>query len=242
MAKFCVKCGKKLENEEVCNCTTNNPEKTNNISSIVHNIISLIKGMFVSPVDTIQSFIHENNFINALISIGISAVAGATTVYFLFARIISLIFYLLGLSGLSNIYNYYSSSSSFRGFDIPYIKIIIITIISVIIFNALMVGIVYFIITKICKKEANYKVLTTWLGTSAGLLTVVYLIVSLCISMDLYYLAFIIYGLGNGLVICYQYKGLKFVSNIDENKVAYVFISALILSTIILNHILNVLI
>ncbi len=238
MAKFCVKCGKKLENEEVCNCTTNNPEKTNNISSIVHNIISLIKGMFVSPVDTMQSFIHENNFINALISIGISAVAGAITVYFLFVKIISLVFDLLGLVGISNYYNY---SSSFRGLDIPYTGIIIVIIISIIIFNALMVGIVYFIITKICKKEANYKVLTTWLGTSAGVLTVVYLTVSLCILIDLYSLAFIIYCLGNGLVICYQYKGLKFASNIDENKVAYVLISTLILSTIILSYILNVL-
>ena len=51
MAKFCIHCGRKLEDGEVCTCQIEKQVNTHNIGA---DILDVIKGMFVKPVDTIK--------------------------------------------------------------------------------------------------------------------------------------------------------------------------------------------
>ena len=65
MAKFCTKCGKKLEEGKVCDCekTTSESVKTavaNN--NMVNDYIEVLKGMFTKPLDTMKDYAKKSKF------------------------------------------------------------------------------------------------------------------------------------------------------------------------------------
>ena len=50
MAKYCIHCGKKLEDGEVCDCTANAVKsQSNNLGT---SLLEVLKGIFVKPIDT----------------------------------------------------------------------------------------------------------------------------------------------------------------------------------------------
>lgn len=232
MAKFCTKCGKELVNGEPCSCTTNTkPVVSSNGSSVVNDILNLLKGMFTAPVDTMQSFIQESNFNNALISIGVSAVAAAIFVCVLCKEMIAALFSIIGMS---NPLDFYMSGSS--SIEIPYVKVALISIIVVVATYALMAAIAYLISAKLFKNETSYKAMITWLGANAGLLTVLYLVVAVCLFIN-FKIALLVYVAGSILNLCYMYKGLKFACDTDENKLAYILMPTLLVTTFVVAYI-----
>ena len=64
MAKFCTKCGKKLEDGKPCDCCKKEVKKevvveskTNgfDFNECVNSYIEMVKGIFVKPIDTIKT-------------------------------------------------------------------------------------------------------------------------------------------------------------------------------------------
>ena len=54
MAKFCTKCGKKLEEGKTCDC-----EKTTVVNNnMVNDYMEVLKGMFTKPLDTMKKNIY----------------------------------------------------------------------------------------------------------------------------------------------------------------------------------------
>ena len=228
MAKFCTKCGKELVDGKECSCQKNAKVEVAGGSSIVTDLLNLVKGMFKAPVDTMKSFINESNFNNALISLGASAVAAAIMICILMKEMVGLFldvaFGSVGLSGLSG----YASSS----IEIPYAKIAIISIVVVCATYALIAAIAYLIVAKLFKNQTSYKTMLTWLGANAGLMTVVYLVTAVCIFISMK-IALLVYVVGGLLNTCYMYKGLKYACDTDENKLAYVLAPSVLVAAFV---------
>ena len=74
MAKFCIHCGKKLKDGEVCDCMANVQVQTNDLGT---NLIDVLKGMFMKPIDTIKSYTEEKHFNLALVLVGILSLSTA---------------------------------------------------------------------------------------------------------------------------------------------------------------------
>lgn len=231
MAKFCTKCGKELVDGKPCNCTENINTVVNTGSSVVNDVLNLVKGMFTVPVDTMKSFIQESNFNNALISIGINAVAVAIFICILCKEMIATLFDIIGMS---NPLSFYMSGSS--NIEIPYVKIALISIIVAIVMQALIAGIAYLMSAKLFKNQTSYKTMITWLGANAGLSTIVYLVTAVCLLIN-FQIALAVFVAGSILSICYMYKGLKFACDTDENKLAYILMPALLITTFVLVYI-----
>ena len=230
MAKFCTKCGKELIDGKECSCQKNSKkvEEVTSSSSIVTELVDLVKGMFVSPIDTMKSFIQEKNLNNAFITLGASAIAIAIMICVLCKEMIGSIMDLMGIS------------SSYMGMfdsniEIPYAKIAIMSILIVVATYALIALIAYLISAKLFKSETSYKKMITWLGANAALMTVVYLVTTICILISLK-LALIVYVVGGLLNTCYMYKGLKFACDTDENKLAYVYVPSVLVAAFIIGY------
>lgn len=237
MAKFCTLCGKELKDGKECDCKKTTSTVANNNQSVVNEILNLIKGMFTSPVDTMKSFINENNFNNALISIGVSAIAAAICVCLLLKELFPALLGVMGMASGTSSLGLYSMGSLMDQIEIPYVKIALITIVVVIATEALIAAIAYLMSAKLFKSETSYKKMLTWLGANAGLLTVLYLITGICALID-FRLALLVYVMGSMLNTYYMYKGLNYACDTDENKLGYVLMPAVLITTLVIGYLL----
>ena len=79
MAKFCTKCGKKLEEGEKCTCSQNVSTTTANAGSVDFNqlfndYVNIIKGIFTRPSDTIKEYAKGGKFLLGIIALVIKMV------------------------------------------------------------------------------------------------------------------------------------------------------------------------
>ena len=60
MAKFCTKCGKKLEEGQVCSCEAKATKATSSnnggfdVKECANSYLDMLKGIFTKPVETIK--------------------------------------------------------------------------------------------------------------------------------------------------------------------------------------------
>lgn len=241
MAKFCTKCGKKLEEGKTCDCQkkkkTVKEEETNDVAKevgeavdatakaianndYVKKIMSILKTIFVKPVDTMKKNTKENNFVVGLIGIGLTAIFAGLFTYLYLKEFVGTIFSAF-------------SSFGFGSVEIPFFKTFILgAFFIVVVFFSIAVAI-YAIQSWILKKEASFKKIISLIGMCALVAAIVVLIAILGIYLVPEY-ALTILGIGGlffGLLI---FQGLKFTSDQDENTYVYTFISALIFTGIIL--------
>ena len=93
MAKFCTKCGKKLEEGQKCDC-----EKKEKVEAVVeekevitinndmaNDYLNAVKGMFSRPVDTMKEYSKRSKFNLGLIMIVINCIISGLFIY-LFAK------------------------------------------------------------------------------------------------------------------------------------------------------------
>ncbi len=98
MAKFCTKCGKKLEEGKVCKC---DKEKNTNVEEvkqttnkkvvvdtnidtkeITNNVLEIVKGIFIKPVETCKKYATIKNINLGYILLALSALASALFITF----------------------------------------------------------------------------------------------------------------------------------------------------------------
>jgi phage shock protein PspC (stress-responsive transcriptional regulator) len=121
--------------------------------------------------------------------------------------------------------------------DIPYVKIILISILTVMIVYAMIAFIAYLISEKVFKSETSYKKMITWLGVTSTLLTAVVLVAAIFSLMSVK-VGLVIYAAGAMLNTYYMYKGLSFACNTDENKLGYILMPAILVTAFVVGYIL----
>ena len=247
MAKFCTKCGKPLVEGTTCNCgnseqpvvetlTFEQPsmkdfQQANNMNQVMMNqtpgvaqpskaknlfneTLSIVKGFLTKPVTTIQENSNDNRFNHALVLIGAFA-----------ASVMAFVLVVLG-----DLYKTISDAMSFGGMveaeiEVPYIKVGLITIISVAGCLALMALLAWLIMNKLMKVNTTYKKVLEIYAIASIITTLAALIGAVCLFID-YRLGFGVLALGFALNTHYVSVSIKNAGQTDENKLGYVVVIA----------------
>ncbi len=208
MAKFCTNCGRELTEGEICNC-----RQTVESGDIFQNILGVLKGIFVKPIETIKENAKEKNFVMSIILVGVmSLITG------LFAMAILKNAYSLMFEGASS---YLFSTTSI---DLPYAKTFFTSLIVVFILSFVYVGLLYLVNTVIFKGSANYKEIYSLYGVVSIINTITLAVSAILVFVNLY-VAIIVLVFGALLSLLYTYHGLKFIGPDDENKYGYIFLT-----------------
>ena len=208
MAKFCTKCGAKLVDGKCPNC---NNAQTNTITKTfdMDELITSIKGMFTHPIDTMKETIQTEN-----ITLGI--------ILLVMNCIIIALFCCLGAKELIVAFTTGFNSFMVRTIEIPYARIFFTSLLSGLITYAIIAGLFYLVVNKLFHTDTNYKKMIAYLGITSIISSITLLgtIVLMYVSMQLMIL-FLLTGMLLSTV--YMVQGLSYTSNIDKNKLGYVY-------------------
>ena len=222
MAKYCIHCGKKLEDGEVCDCTANAVKsQSNNLGT---SLLEVLKGIFVKPIDTIKKYTDESNFNLALILLGIFSLAISLFVLSLIKNLSevtssmgALTLYTIGMSSI----------------QIPYMKIFFVVLIVSIAFIFAYTGLLYLVNSIMFQGIRSFKKVFTMSGISS-VITTVSLLVSTIFMFIHPALGFIIFLLGSTLNMLYVFKGIEFLGVKDKNKHGYIYLITTVFYFIVL--------
>lgn len=222
MAKFCIHCGRKLEEGEICTCQANVQVQTNSIGS---NLGEVLKGMFVKPVDTIKAYTNEKNFSLALILLGIFSVATSLFVLSLVKNLTD-----AATSSMGGLTLYAISSGVVQ---IPYLKIFFICLIAAVVFIFAYTGLLYLVNSVMFKGEKSFKKVFTMYGVNSVITTASLLVASIFMFLNPV-LGVVVFLLGSVLNTLYVYKGIEVLGVKDENKHGYIYLITTVFYVILL--------
>lgn len=222
MAKFCIHCGKKLNDGEVCDCQASAPRVSNNLGT---SLSETLKGMFVKPIDTLKTYTNESNFNLALILSGV------------FCLVISLFM----LSFVKNATDTAASSMgaltlyaiSSSAIQIPYLKIFFVVLVVSVASVFIYTGLLYLVNSVMFKGERNFKKVFTMYGINTIITTAALLVSAIFMFINVA-LGFGIYLLGAVLNMVYMYKGIECLGVKDENKHGYIYLITTVFYIIVL--------
>ena len=250
MAKFCTKCGKPLVEGTTCNCgnTEQQPvvetlnfeqpsmkdfQQASNMNqtmmnqaqggmaqpskakNILNDCLAVIKGFFKKPVTTIEANADDSKFTNALALAGVFA-----------ASVMAFVLVVLG-----DLYSTLEKTMTMGGLveapelEVPYIKVGLITFITVAGALALMALLAWLILAKLFKVNTTYKKVFGIYAVSSIISAAAALVATVCTFID-YRIAFIVLALGFALNTHYVSVTIKAAGQADENKLGYVVVIA----------------
>lgn len=225
MAKFCTKCGKKLEDGKACDCAkeknvTSKKEEvvtTSNANDIINSLIEIVKGIFVKPIDTIRKYTDDNNMTLGIILMAINSLITGFMVYFLAKESMGLVSSMMGYGSL------YSLSG--MNVEVPFMKVVGFTFLIMAVYFVVLAFVSYLVANKLFKADTSWKKAIASIGVCSALTSVTTIVAIVCIYISMTVFAIVI-ALGALLFLGYYYHSIKISSDIDENKQGYTFICA----------------
>lgn len=205
MAKYCIHCGRKLEDGEVCTCQVNVHEKTNNLGT---ELLDVLKGMFIKPLDTIKKYTDVKYFNLSFIFIIVFALGMALFMMSLVGNLSASLYSGLGIYSVIN-------------YHIPYLQIFFMMLIGAIIFSFIYSGFLYLVNSIIFKGDSNFKKVFTMYGINSVVLTVALILSAILMFINLY-LGLIVLSAGCMLNMFYLYQGVCNLGVKDKNKHGYI--------------------
>lgn len=249
MAKFCTKCGKKLEEGQVCNCSKAENKKTTkkvvveestkiDFKESAMDCLNIFKKIFTKPVEAIKEFVVENKFIAGIIMILVTALSAG----------------LYRIATLKSIYSS-SSASSFNANDIAnlisgalsggmnstepeYLKEFFTVSFTNIAQFALIVLLGWVIISKLMKGTATWKQMITAVAVSLSVVLVSNLINSVLVFIDGDFIGNIrsyvasFASIFSNLVL---FVSIKEIAGIDKNKAFTAVASMCVVATVVID-------
>lgn len=249
MAKFCTKCGKKLEEGEVCSCTKKASSKAKekkvvveentaiDIKSSCMDCLNVFKNIFTKPFEAINEFVCESKWISGIIMIVLAAISS-------------------GIYKIATLKNMYSASSA-NGFSAgelsslfesalsgkvnaepEYLKEFLTTFANSFIEYALIVLLGYIIISKLLKGTATWKQMITAVAISVSVVLVGYLINSVLVFIDGDFMGNIrsyvsSFAYISSLLILFT--SVKDIAEVDKNKLFVSIASMSVFATAIID-------
>lgn len=241
MAKFCTRCGKALNEGEVCNCvqttTATTAVSTVDAKGCIMDCVNVFKKIFTKPFEAIKEFVSENNFVAGIIMVVVAAISTG----------------LYKIATLKNLYSAGSSASSFTASDFTdllntalsggsfstaepeYLKEFMTTFATNLAEYALIIVIGYLIISKIFKGTATLKQMVTAVGISLSVVLAANLVNSILVFIDGEFIANIRVYLTSFVFILSTlilYASVKQIGGIDQNKLFVSIASMSVFATI----------
>ena len=188
------------------------PSKAKNI---LNDCLAVIKGFFKKPITTIEENADDSKFTNALALAGVFAVSVMAFVLVVLGDIYSTLEKTMTMGGLVEA----------PELEVPYIKVGLITFITVAGTLALMALLAWLILAKLFKVNTTYKKVFGIYAVSSIISAAAALVATVCTFID-YRIAFIVLGLGIALNTHYVSVTMKAAGQADENKLGYVVVVA----------------
>jgi len=238
MAKFCTKCGKELADGKACDCEKKDVGKKVASSSngfdfneTVNNYVALIKGIFTKPADTIKKYATSDNFVLGIICLVINCLISGLFVYCLASEAISLVYSIIGLG--------FGSLGGFGGysFEVPFIQTFLTGFAFIAVFLVVLALMIFVIANVIMKDKINVKQSFSLVGVLSVFTTITTLLVILLVYINITVML-IVMLLAMVFFFTYLYQGLSDITKVDKNKLAYVFVPAIGVTTFVVVYIL----
>lgn len=237
MAKFCTKCGKKLEDGMTCDCAkketaTSVKEEvvaSKSANDIVNSLIDIVKGIFVKPIDTIRKYADDSNMLLGFILMAINSLITGIMVYFLAKESMGLLTSMMGFGSL------YSLSSA--SIEIPFFKVVGYVFLIMAVYFVVLAFVSYLVSNKLFKADTTWKKVVASVGVCSMLTSITSIVAIICIYISMKVFAIVVM-LAAILFLGYYYHSIKISSDIDENKQGYTFISALAIALFVALYLL----
>lgn len=237
MAKFCTKCGKKLEDGKTCDCEKKENKKIEEVEAEVVNevttdyvneYIDALKGIFTKPVDTMKKYAKSSNFILSLIMIGINSIIFGLFTFFFVKESYGIV---ASLSGYGSLLRGYSV-------EVP-ISVFFIAVFLMIIFFFCLGGLLHLIGSALTKKESDFKAIMGLIGVNSIFTTITTLVALVFLFLDeLSWIAILVLAIAGVIYLLNTYQGFVGLTKIDKNKVCYVFTGAYAITLFVVCYIL----
>ncbi len=221
MAKYCTKCGKKLEDGAVCDCTKKKEKKEVKNSNTKIDVkeslmecLNVFKGIFTKPIDAIKDFVTENKFISGIIMIVVAALTSG----------------LVDIAALKSYANEFVKPN--------YLKEFFTTFATDLVKYALIVLIGYLIISKLLKGKATWKHMINVVAVSLTVVIVANLINSILVFIDAEFIGNVITyvsSFGSILSILILGSAVKEVGEINKNRLFITVASMSVFATVIMD-------
>lgn len=236
MAKFCTKCGKKLEEGQVCDCSKNKAKKEEvnkttggfDFNAYLNSYVDIIKGVFTKPVDTIKKYATTDNFILGLICILINCIVSGIFLYCFLGK---------AISSISSMMGYGSLLMGSASIEVPFIKTFFYGIIFMAVGFAVTGAMIYLISNPILKDKVDIKKIFSLIGV-CSVFTTLTTVVSIIINYISIKLMFVILLVAGIFYLTHLYQGISEITKVDKNKLAYVFVPAVSVATFVVVYIL----
>lgn len=244
MAKFCTKCGKKLEEGKTCDCQKNKKveeklvETTStqiNIKESLMDCVNVFKNIFIKPVEAIKEFVCDNKFIAGIIMIVVAAIS--TGLYRIAELKNSSSVLDTDAFNVGKILNSALSGSSFST-EPEYFKEFLTTFATNLVEYALIVLIGYLIISKLLKGKATWKQMVTVVAISLSIILTANLVNAVLLFIDGSFMENIrsyIASFASILSTLVLYKSVKEVAGVDTNKVFMSVASMSVFATVVID-------
>ena len=246
MAKFCTKCGKKLEEGQVCDCSKNTKKEEKvvetttkvDIKESLMDCVDVFKKIFTKPMDAIKNFVCENKYVSGIIMILVAALSA-------------------GLYKIATLKNMYSASNadSFTASDFTdllnsalsgglssaepeYLKEFMTVFVTNLAEYALIVLIGYLIISKLLKGTASWKHIVTAVGISLSVVLAANVLNSVLVFIDGEFIGNIrsyVVSFTSILSTLILYKSIKEVAGVDKNKLFVSVASMSVFATVVVD-------
>ena len=230
MAKFCTKCGKKLEDGEVCSCATTQSIQATasagfDFNELLNDYISIIKGIFTRPSDTIKEFAQSSKMILGLIAMVINCLVSGFFFYFFMDKALGDVFGLF-MGG-------YGSLLSSAGMSLPFGRIFFMGLLCMVFWFAVCALVIFIVANPILKDKMDIKKAFALVGV-CSIFTTLTTLVALIFTFVSVKIAIAILLLGATFYLTHLYQGLSDVTSINKNKLVYVFVPAIGIATFIM--------
>lgn len=239
MAKFCTKCGKKLEEGQVCDCGKQvkkeekvMPATVNSngfdFNETLNSYIDMVKGIFVKPVDTIKKYATSDNFILGLIALALNCIISGIFLYCFCSEAMGLFSSLMGG---------YGSLLTSTSIEVPFFKTVLYGILFMAVGFSVTALMIYVIAGAILKDKIDIKKAFALVGVVSVFttLTTLVAIVLNYVSTKFMLIVLLIAGI---FYLTYLYQGIAEETEVEKNKLAYVFVPAISVATFVVVYVL----
>ncbi len=224
MAKFCIKCGKPLEDGKECSCEITKEmdilTQTKTVTRNYFNLFSEItKGLIKVPIDTIKKYGTEKNFKFNTITIFINAFIFGLFLYCLLKE--------------SN----FEVGHFVMRMEVPFVKTLLFGILLVIVGFIVTISMIYVLIDSVFKTKVSFKAITSLIGTCSIIVTLALFISIIMVFLSIKLTLFILL-IASLFYLVYLCQGIMEITKIDKNKLAYVFVSTVCITLFVVVYVI----
>lgn len=248
MSKFCTKCGKKLEEGEICSCATttknkvvesNKKQSTQiDVKESFMDCVNVFKKIFTKPMDAIKEFVCDNKFISGIIMVVVAAI---TSGLYKFATLKSM--YSASSSGSFNANDFSSLLNSALSGNLStaepeYFKEFLTTFATSLVEYALIIFIGYVLISKLMKGVSTWKQMITAVAISLSVVLAGNIINSILVFINGDFIGNIrsyITSFATISSILILFASIKEVAGVDKNKLFMCVASMSVFATVIID-------